>query len=92
MQRDQSKKDDHTQTINLFGHLRSLYSGWQHSSSPSLAPFQKYYQDFKTIFVSKQVPDKNFFFLFQTSTNRCKEEIKKVASKCIKVLICHDAK
>ena len=39
--------------------------------------------------VSKQVPDQELFFLPRPSTDRCKEKIRKVASKHIKVLICH---
>ena len=79
----------HTSTIDLPGHLRSLYRDWQDSPLPSLAPFQKYYQDSKTIYASEQIPDQDSFILLQSSTNRCKEEIKKLASRRIKVLIYH---
>ena len=74
---------NHTPTIDLPGHLHSLYREWQDSSLLLLVPFQKYYQDFKRVCVSEQVPDQDSFFLLQSPTNRCKEEIKKVASKHI---------
>ena len=48
---------NHTPTIALPGHLRSLYNDWENNSLPSLAPFRKYYKDFQTICVNEQVPD-----------------------------------
>ena len=36
---------------------------------------------------AEQVPDRDSFFLLKSSTNRCKEEIRKVASERIKILL-----
>ena len=55
--------------------------------SPSLTLFRKYYQDFQSICVSKQVPDRDSFLLLRSSTNKLKEQIKSVASKQLKVLL-----
>ena len=36
---------------------------------------------------SEQVPDRDSFCLLRSSTDKCKEQIKSVASKCLKVLL-----
>ena len=60
----------------------------ENNSLPALTPFRKYYEDFQTICVSEQVPDRDSFFLLRSSTNKCKEQIRNVASKCLKILLC----
>ena len=72
--------NNHTPTITLPGHLRSLYADWENNSLPSLTAFRKYYRDFQKICVSEQVPDRDSFFLLRSSTNKCKEQITSVAS------------
>ena len=47
-----------------------------------------YYQDFKSICVKEQVSDQGSFFILRSSTNRCKDQIKSVMSKRLKVLLC----
>ena len=79
---------NHTPAITLSGHMRSLYSGWKNDSLPSFTSFRKYYKDFQTICASEQVSGRDSFFLLRSSTNKCKEQIRSVASKRLKVLLC----
>ena len=79
---------NHTPTITLPRQMRSLYADWEHNSLPSLTTFRKYYKDFQTICVSEQVPDQDSFFLLQSSINKCSEQIRNIAYKRLKILLC----
>ena len=77
---------NHTQPIVLPEHLRSLHKNWQDSPLPSLTPFGKHYQDFNSICMHQWTDTRpGFLFLLRSLTGGCKEQIKIVTSKRLKI-------
>ena len=82
---------NHTHTPSLLLNTcgPSTRKGWDHNSLSSLIPFQEYYSDFKAICASEQMPDQDPFHAAIASLNKCKDAMRTVVSKHIKILVSH---